>query len=112
MESKGKSTLKTFIKNFGYGVSVSGVVTGAKLIKPDLFTGLGASNAAVDTKYLAETKQLIKDLITENAKEVDLPSLEGDKSKARELGAMADIELGSSTPFTSTLNNFELETVL
>lgn len=66
-----------FIKNFGYGITVSGGVALVKgVIKKDLFDGLGAASASIDAKYLEESKALLKKLVEDAGKEVNLPALE------------------------------------
>lgn len=86
---KKQGTMPTLIKNVGYGIVVSGGVALVKgVIKKDIFQGLGAPT--VDAKYMDETKDLLKKLIEDNQKNLELPSpVDG---------------LGENAVYTPTLN--------
>ena len=98
---KKAGTGAAFVKNVGFGVTVSGGVALVKgVIKKDLFTGLGAS-APVDAKYLTETKDLLKKLIEDNSKDLNLPAPTGDMSG-----------LNGNGVYTQTLQIDNMDTVL
>lgn len=96
---KKSGTGAAFVKNVGYGITVSGGVALIKgTLKKDFFTGLGAA-PAVDAKYLSETKDLLTKLIEDNSKNIELPEL---------VHGLGD---GSSV-YTPTMNLDESGTIL
>ena len=64
-------------KSFGYGFAGSGIISGVKLMKPDLFEGLGetedSGNRPVEAKYYREAKDEIMKLLQDNSFQPALP---------------------------------------
>ena len=98
---KKSGTGAMFIKNIGYGVTVSGGVALVKgVIKKDLFSGLG-NTPPVNAKYLSETKELLKKLIEDNSQDLQLPS-----------PGANDTGFSGNTVWTPTLELDKMENVL
>jgi len=77
-DKDGLKTLKELAKNIGYGVAGSGVISGAKLLKSDLFEGLGNTPASeekkpVEAKYYTEAKDEIMKMLQDNSFRPALP---------------------------------------
>lgn len=66
-----------FVKNFGYGFAGSGLISGAKLLKKDLFSGLGevtdSTGKPIEAKYYREAKDEIMKLLQDNSFRPALP---------------------------------------
>lgn len=66
-----------YVKSFGYGFAGSGVISGAKMLKKDLFEGLGeagdSENRPVEAKYYREAKDEIMKLLQDNSFRPALP---------------------------------------
>jgi hypothetical protein len=70
-------TIKELAKNIGYGIAGSGVISGAKLLKSDLFEGLGNTTniekKPVEAKYYSEAKEEIMKMLQDNSFRPALP---------------------------------------
>ncbi len=66
-----------FVKSFGYGFTGSGIINGAKLLKKDLFEGLGeteeTTNKPIEAKYYREAKDEMMKLLQDNSFRPALP---------------------------------------
>ena len=66
-----------YVKSFGYGFAGSGVISGAKMLKKDLFEGLGeagdSENRPLEAKYYREAKDEIMKLLQDNSFRPALP---------------------------------------
>lgn len=66
-----------FVKSFGYGFTGSGIINGAKLLKKDLFEGLGeteeSTNKPIEAKYYREAKDEMMKLLQDNSFRPALP---------------------------------------
>jgi hypothetical protein len=95
-DKDGLKTIKELAKNFGYGIAGSGIISGAKLLKSDLFEGLGnatpdAEKKPVEAKYYTEAKDEIMKMLQDNSFRPALPEGENisslpDKEEMNGLG--------------------------
>lgn len=94
---------KEFAKNFGYGVAGSGLISGAKLLKSDLFEGLGnttnTEKKPIEAKYYTEAKEEIMKMLQDNSFRPALP--EGNNlHSANEDHEMNGLSYGNTTEDT------------
>lgn len=66
-----------YVKSFGYGFAGSGLISGARLLKKDLFAGLGeagdGSGKPIEAKFYREAKDEIMKLLQDNSFRPALP---------------------------------------
>lgn len=70
-------TIKALARSLGYGVAGSGIISGVKLVKSDLFEGLGNDEVLgakpVEAKYYREAKNEIMQMLQDNSFRPALP---------------------------------------
>lgn len=72
-------TIKALARSLGYGVAGAGVISGVKLVKSDLFSGLGNDDSQVlgakpiEAKYYREAKNEIMQMLQDNSFKPALP---------------------------------------
>jgi hypothetical protein len=76
-DTGSKKTMKTLIRNLGYGITGTGVISGIKIFKKDLFDGLGndeiLGDVPVEAKYYREAKDDIMQMLQDNSFRPALP---------------------------------------
>ncbi|MBA3705985.1 MAG: hypothetical protein H0W84_08835 [Bacteroidetes bacterium] len=97
-------TIKALARSLGYGVAGAGVISGVKLVKSDLFDGLGNDDSQVlgakpiEAKYYREAKNEIMQMLQDNSFRPALP--EGDTSRVNAAdnreAEMSGLHLGES----------------
>lgn len=88
---------KDYIKSFGYGFTGSGIITGVKLLKKDLFAGLGETgeiaSAPVEAKYYREAKDEIMKLLQDNSFRPALPESTNNATPISAIDLTTDTEM-------------------
>ncbi len=74
-EEQGAKTIKAIARSLGYGVAGSGVISTVKLVKADLFAGLGdnGDTKPIEAKYYTEAKDEIMKMLQDNSFKPALP---------------------------------------
>lgn len=70
-DKNSMKTIKTLARTLGYGVAGAGIISGVKLVKSDLFEGLGNDEILgakpVEAKYYREAKNEIMQMLQDNS---------------------------------------------
>lgn len=89
-DKESVKTIKEFARSLGYGVAGSGVISTVKLIKADLFEGLGdtGDSKPIEAKYYREAKDEIMKMLQDNSFKPALPEANSISSLPDEAGVL------------------------